>query len=643
MHPDRNIKERSKGRIGMNNCRLSLSRITRRLIRKWRPGPFLGGSLAIAILFQAGLYLPIEAKADPIQRSRIAASSDLQVPRMESKTGEIQPGGNGTGPMVYLPIISTDYRDNFHYGILDSGGFVGSPVDFERYIKDWKSHGFDAALLMNVVPDLSVSDRLHFEVIASPLSNLDRQWYYYEDYHGGAALCGGNITIDCARSIIGPIVDPIKSHPSVRGYYIFDDAVPVYNERIRLAAQVFHERDGSNPASPGYMELSAGQIVFESARSDAFIYYDYSIRNGLPPCDFTKGVYQDWVDRSRETMQVKPMSVPYWAILQAHGSPSYYLRTPTVEEIRLMNWQALGEDAKGIFWFIWSTFPDMFWVGIRDNPPLLAEITDLARRVNNLKPYLSVIRKIADKFQVNPSGNSYISTLKDPSTGKLYVMAANESCSAQELSITSQFYSAKLRDLENGNILDLGSSINLRGGDGKLFEVVDPVTLPTPAYQQNLVQNPSFESDTDNNGTPDKWYPTASGIRDTTVAHSGSASLKVTGGSAAVTTQGVRLKPNTKYYASWYMKAQNLADSSLGFQYWQTSPSTHVFDDVGWKQNGSYDWVKRVGFFETPSDYISGQVNIAWNIKSGSTFWIDDLTLCEVDLPCADAYLIERE
>ena len=103
------------------------------------------------------------------------------------------------------------------------------------------------------------------------------------------------------------------------------------------------------------------------------------------------------------------------------------------------------------------------------------------------------------------------------------------------------------------------------------------------------------------------------------------------------------LKPDTKYYVSWFMRGQDLVESRLEVRNTQLSPSVTQLDYVVWNQNGSYDWVKRVGFFKTPDDYVSGRIQISWTVASGSTFWIDDLTLCAADEPCADAYLKERE
>jgi hypothetical protein len=64
--------------------------------------------------------------------------------------------------------------------VLDPSGMVAGSSTFESYIKDLQSRGFDTALIMNDIPDLSVSDKLNFKIIASPLYELYRQRFYYE-------------------------------------------------------------------------------------------------------------------------------------------------------------------------------------------------------------------------------------------------------------------------------------------------------------------------------------------------------------------------------------------------------------------------------------------------------------------------------
>lgn len=537
--------------------------------------------------------------------------------------------------------FSTTSSAKLYYGIEADQGFFSGSSTFRSLIQTWKSRGLDSVLAMNNVPDLSVSDAEGFNVIAAPLYDLYRQWFYYEQYNNGAPLCGGNVSIDCARQIIGPIVDGIKSHPSVGGYYTLDDAHPSLNQRIQLATQVFKEHDTVKPNSPGLIQQGTGEGVFAAAQPNVFTTYDYPAKNGYAPCDFyADSVSQDWVQRTRETIQQKPLSTPLWEILQTHGSSTGYLRTPTVEEVRLQNWLALGEDAKGIYWFSW--FTEAFWTGLADNPTLLNEVTNLAGRVNKLRPYLSTIRKVSDKFQVSGSGKAYASTLQDLSTGAFYVIAANQECSAQNLSLSSLYYNAQLRDLESGAVYNLGAPIPFDGGDGHLYQVVNGSALTPPAVQANLVQNPGFELDSNNDAIPDIWTAASGAVRDATVRHSGNASLKVTGPTAAVTVQDIGLRPNTRYYVSWYQKGQSLTQSHLGIQYYQLGSSSKYLDSVLWDENGSYDWQKRVAFFTTPGDYTRGQILIGWDTKAGGVYWIDDVQMCEDGKPCADGYLSEH-
>ena len=104
----------------------------------------------------------------------------------------------------------------------------------------------------------------------------------------------------------------------------------------------------------------------------------------------------------------KPSAVPLWLVLQTHrkawGPVATTLREPSVEEVRLQNWIALGEGARGIWWFIYSS--QQGWVGLRDQPVLYAEVGDLAQRTTAL-PRLS---KQVDQIFAGPD---YASTMTD--------------------------------------------------------------------------------------------------------------------------------------------------------------------------------------------------------------------------------------
>jgi hypothetical protein len=135
---------------------------------------------------------------------------------------------------------------------------------------------------------------------------------------------------------------------------------------------------------------------------------------------------------------------------------------------------------KGIFWFAYDT--DQFWTGLRDNPLLFDEITALARRMRPLAGLLGRLSRVDDQFSVAAVGATaqhhgpHASTLVS-GDGKLYTVAVNRSCEPAMLVITSSAVGGQLRDVEQDETYDLGTPIPFKGGDGRLFEVVDAVPL----------------------------------------------------------------------------------------------------------------------------------------------------------------------
>jgi hypothetical protein len=189
------------------------------------------------------------------------------------------------------------------------------------------------------------------------------------------------------------------------------------------------------------------------------------------------------VSNMRHLRQLANQDVPLWVIVQAHGATQSKestplgarpLREPTIEEARLQHWIAVGEGARGIFWFAYDT--EQFWTGLRDNPALFSEITDLATRIRPLTNLLGQLRKVDGQFNVASVGGvgsrPYASTLES-SDGTLYVVIANRSCAPATLTITSPSARGQLRDLEHDVVYELGSPVSLGGGDGQIFEVIE--------------------------------------------------------------------------------------------------------------------------------------------------------------------------
>jgi hypothetical protein len=210
-----------------------------------------------------------------------------------------------------------------------------------------------------------------------------------------------------------------------------------------------------------------GRDVYSATDGDAFLFYDYPARINTAPCSWTTS----WVNELRLTRSTKPAHVPIWQVLQAHSTQTgpndsdiSHLRYPTVEEMRLQTWIALGEGAKGLWWFTYTSGAQP-WIGLRDNPTLYPEVSDLGRRLAPLKGTLVGLAKQADAYTAL---GGYSATLSGGSG--TYVVLANTSCSSADLVVSGP--GSGLRDLETGVTYQIGSGIPLRGGDGGLFAVV---------------------------------------------------------------------------------------------------------------------------------------------------------------------------
>jgi hypothetical protein len=374
----------------------------------------------------------------------------------------------------------------FLYGIFEDANLIRGADDFQARVQDLMARQFTTILFTNNVVDrdaplLDVADKLNFQVIFAPQGDLRHLWWA-DDV---------SATIDNARRVIYPIAQRAGAHPSLLGYSILDDAPDKLAKKAALAVQAFREVDPGHPASPVF--IANNDDVYRLSQPDAILTYDYPLVVSRRPCDLYSSDTRDRFDRIVSTVrhlgELGRHDGPVWMVLQAHGSVARYdpratdpsaLREPTIEEIRLQHWLALGEGVKGIFWFAYDT--DQFWTGLRDNPLLFDEITALARRMRPLAGLLGRLSRVDDQFSVAAVGATaqhhgpHASTLVS-GDGKLYTVAVNRSCEPAMLVITSSAVGGQLRDVEQDETYDLGTPIPFKGGDGRLFEVVDAVPL----------------------------------------------------------------------------------------------------------------------------------------------------------------------
>ncbi|MCL4535449.1 MAG: carbohydrate binding domain-containing protein [Bacteroidetes bacterium] len=537
----------------------------------------------------------------------------------------------------------------FPLGIFEDGNMTyGVVSDFQAMINNAKAHGLDSVLFTNNSatrdePMLSVSDSLNFNVFFAPHYELDRNWW-------PSSVAA---TLDNARSAIYPLVDLVKGHASVKGYNVADEPTNDLQDKVVLAVQAFKERAPGNAISPVLIGINRGDVIDAAANPSPMLIDVYPIGYANPACDYTMTGFGytnlDFSGYVRAMTKNKPADTPLWIILQTHNfgtDPLYSLRQPSVPEVRAQNWMAIGEGATGIFWFIYSS--EQGWTGLKDNPTLFQEVASLANRVAPLRGTLLGLRRTSDQFSVSGGPNPYISTLTSKDGTKTYAVVVNKgSCASdQSLSVSSTSgLQGQLRDLETNQVYALDSPIAFPPGDGKIFEFVgtgavtttpSPISSPSPTVTGtstgvNLIQDPSFEVDA--GGYPANWISRPTASRDTTVAHSGGASLQMTGPADYYSYQSLDLSPNKQYTLSFWVKTQGISGPGVAMRYPQLNAPADVLGQSAYT-NGTNDWTQVVTTFNTPSSYSSGRVDIQWQLNAGDAAWIDDVSLCEGPVPC---------
>jgi putative membrane-bound dehydrogenase-like protein len=155
-----------------------------------------------------------------------------------------------------------------------------------------------------------------------------------------------------------------------------------------------------------------------------------------------------------------------------------------------------------------------------------------------------------------------------------------------------------------------------------------------PIQESNLIQNPSMEEIANN--LPAHWRPasfnsTAKFELDSTVAHTGAHSVKITSDAGADVgwAQDVKLKPNTRYHLSAWVKTKNLvAGGSMGALF-----NLHQLQQEGLPKplKGDNDWTQLTSEFSS-GQYTTLQLNLlfgGWGRAKGEAWW-DDVELVEL-------------
>ncbi len=385
------------------------------------------------------------------------------------------------------PVRTSAAAQPFLYGVFEDANHAPAPQSF---LSDVKAHNMDTVVFTNNAtfdyPQsnrtsdesyLTAADGLGMHIIFAPHWELTRDWY------------GQPEDITTIRNRVYPIVDKLKNHRSLLAYNILDDADHVYKNKLAQVTQSFSERDPTIEGLP--MLIQGHEDVYTNRPTDVLITYVYPVLRPYPYCDFSSsaGDGLSYLQRLRVWTSLAN-GKPIWLVGQVHGSSPIYdpkaswdqLRTPNNAELRIQHWLAIGEGFKGVFWFIYGT--QQWWTGLADNPTLYAEAANLGVRTSPFRNLLGQLTKTNDMFTITGGGNPYVSTLHHPD-GRNFAVAVNQTCSSQTVSVNSSL-NGKLRDLETDQTYNLGQSISLQAGDGKIFELVTgnppPTVTPTSTF-----------------------------------------------------------------------------------------------------------------------------------------------------------------
>ncbi|MCC7372909.1 MAG: carbohydrate binding domain-containing protein [Chloroflexi bacterium] len=156
---------------------------------------------------------------------------------------------------------------------------------------------------------------------------------------------------------------------------------------------------------------------------------------------------------------------------------------------------------------------------------------------------------------------------------------------------------------------------------------VDDISLEelNPAAT-NLVTNGTFDQAT--SGFPTAWRARPNAVWTSNVVRTGAGSFEVRGPAPdAYSDQAIKLRPNTSYILTYWVRTMNATGPGVSVRYSQLSP-TPLTLVVSPETTGSRAWTQITVRFTTPANYTDGRLDIRWNLTGGYA-WIDDMALFE--------------
>jgi hypothetical protein len=353
----------------------------------------------------------------------------------------------------------------------------------------------------------------------------------------------------------------------------------------------------------------------------------------------TLGVVGDETNKNRHAVRdEKPVFMVLqgfaWRCLENRDDPQAVY--PTFEQSRFMAYDAIVSGARGLLWW-----------GIQATPrpsPFWSDLKALVSELHALKPILEAPDDDDGLRALRSLGNG-LSYADRHWNGHRFLLAVNAGTAPASIG----------KSHPGGKWHCLFGDPGLVAADGDFIVTVPPGGVrvvtddpdfnpvrgdwsaegraarppqPLPTEPGNAIPNPGFEVDAD--GLPAGWEVrlpfTVS--RDTQVAHSGQASLRIDSPAAGATPlavlNGITVKPDTKYRLSGWMRSDTPGVSARFYAEWHNASGWHGFI-LPWTQP-SAEW-REFSVAGLTSNNPEGRLYVVVQAKDQGRVWFDDLAL----------------
>ncbi|MEM7735925.1 MAG: beta-galactosidase [Deinococcota bacterium] len=398
------------------------------------------------------------------------------------------------------PDVSVRAPAQVPIGVFQSGAALNGLDGFTEMVSRLKSAGMDSAIVIERSGSASIFEHAEaedFHVILMPNYELDRSWWADEFPD----------TTEQASRAADAIVDNLETYESLLAYALVDEPHTRMTSKVCNITDAFRETTDA-PVTGVFVGTNRGELIFRDCQPDILLIdiYPFNQESALGEFNMRGFGYNnlDFVDYIRRYTRFKTPGQPLWVLLQTHSTdwPDYKLREPTPEELRAMNWLAVGEGASGFFYFHWTTAQT--WRGLADNPMLLTEVASFSQRIAGIEPLLLNWHKTDDLFFVAATDAErlgYTSTLTANNLDLPEdILSASLTQDGQQMFVTvvnrdvqesREFYlealptlpEIHLANIETGARQALSDPILLDAGSGAVFLVLDG---PLEATAQTL-------------------------------------------------------------------------------------------------------------------------------------------------------------